>query len=372
MKPQMPTVKVGILGCGNISAIYLKNCKQFDDLEVVAVSDLNSERARMRAEEFGVPRICSPEELLVDSDIEVILNLTLPAVHYKTSRQILEAGKHVYVEKPLAVTLADGQSLQSLSQKHGPRIGAAPDTFLGAGLQTCRKVIDDGWIGRPIAATANMLCHGHEHWHPDPAFYYQQGGGPLLDMGPYYLTALIALMGPIYKVQGSISKSFETRLISSAPKFGEVCSVETPTHLTALLDFTNGAICTMTMSFDVWSHNQPCLEIYGTEGSMGLPDPNTFGGPIKIKRGREKEWSEMPLTHPFAENSRGLGLADMMYCIHNNQPHRANSDLAQHVLEVMCAVETASVSGSAVSIDSKCEQPAQMPMNVKPNSVEPA
>ena len=363
--------RVGILGCGNISAIYLKNCKMFNNLDILAVADLNPERSKARAEEYEIPVACTPEQLFSNPDIDVILNLTLPGVHYETSKIILESGKHVYVEKPLAINIIDGLSVMDIANKNQLRVGAAPDTFLGAGLQTCRKLLDDGWIGKPIAATANMLCHGHEHWHPDPVFYYKQGGGPLFDMGPYYLTALVSLLGPVCSVQGLSSKSFPVRQITSAPKFGTEFEVEIPTHLAALLLFECGAICTLTMSFDVWSHNQPCLEIYGSEGTLCLPDPNTFGGPVRLRRGREKEWSEIPLSHPYSENSRGLGLAEMMYADYLGAQHRANGDIALHVLEIMCAVESSSLAGSKIQISSRVERPAQMLMNLRPNSVEP-
>ena len=367
----MDSTKIGILGCGNISAIYLKNCGLLKDIDVIAVADLDESRSQSRATEFEIPLSLTPQQLLQHSEIEIILNLTIPKVHAETCIGVLESGKHVYVEKPLAVNLLDGINLIERAHTLNRRVGAAPDTVLGGGLQTCRKLLDDGWIGQPIAATANMLCHGHEHWHPDPAFYYRQGGGPMFDMGPYYLTALISLIGSVTRVSGMNSQTFSQRIVTSQPKFGEVMKVEIPTHLASLLQFESGAIATVTMSFDTWSHNQPCLEIYGTEGSMSLPDPNTFGGPIKIKRGREKEWSEIPMSHGFADNMRGIGLADMAVAIQSERPHRASGEMALHVLEVMCAVHSSSETGKTVDILSRCERPQPMPMVTGPNSVRP-
>ena len=223
----------------------------------------------------------------------------------------LEAGKSVYNEKPVAIKREDARKMLDMAKAKGLRVGGAPDTFMGAGIQTCIKLLDDGWIGNPIGATACMACHGPESWHPDPEFYYKIGGGPMLDMGPYYLTALVALMGPVRRVTGSTRISFPERTITSTPKFGTKIRVDVPTHVTGIMDFANGAIGTIITSFDVWAANLPCIEIYGTEGSMSVPDPNCFGGPVKIRREGAVEWSEVPLSHIYAENSRGLGIADM-------------------------------------------------------------
>ena len=229
-----------------------------------------------------VPQACSVDELLSDPRIQIVVNLTPPAVHAGVAMAVLLAGKSVYNEKPLALTCEDAHKMIEMATSGGLRIGCAPDTILGAGLQTCRKLIDDGAIGLPIAATAFMLCHGHESWHPDPEFYYQVGGGPMFDMGPYYLTALVSLLGPVSRVSGSDRASFSERVIGSSPKKGQKIKVEVPTHVTGLLDFANGAMGTIITSFDVWSHTLPHLEIYGSEGTLSLPDPNTFGGPVRL------------------------------------------------------------------------------------------
>jgi predicted dehydrogenase len=240
-------------------------------------------------------------------------------------------------------------------------VGGAPDTFLGGGIQTCRKLIDDGWVGKPIASTAFMTCHGHESWHPDPEFYYQYGGGPMFDMGPYYLTALINLMGPVSRVTGSTRITFDKRTITSAPKNGKEIVVEVPTHVAGVLDFTNGAIGTIITSFDVWHAELPRIEIYGTEGTLSVPDPNTFGGPVLLRRYDQKEWKEIPLSHEYSENSRGIGLADMAIALQTGRKHRASGELAFHVLDIMQGIHDASDQGIHYSPISTCERPEALP-----------
>ncbi|HEU5369624.1 MAG TPA: Gfo/Idh/MocA family oxidoreductase, partial [Ktedonobacterales bacterium] len=273
-------VKVGVIGCGTISGIYLETIKHLKILEAVACADLFLERAQARAAEFEVPGACSVEALLTDPEVELIINLTVPAAHAEVALAALQAGKHVYNEKPLAISREDARRMLDLAQERGLLVGNAPDTFLGGGLQTCRKLLDDGWIGEPVAAFAAMTGHGPERWHPDPAFFYQRGAGPMLDMGPYYLTALVALLGPIRRVTGSARITFPERTIASAARYGQTINVETPTHIAGVLDFASGVIGTIITSFDVWSSRLPRIEIYGTRGSLGVPDPNTFGGPV--------------------------------------------------------------------------------------------
>ena len=349
---------MGLVGCGHISDRYLKNAPQFPEFEIVACADAIPERAEARAAEYGVRAVRTVAELLADPEIEVVLNLTTPDAHAAIAGAALDAGKGVYNEKPLAIAIEDGKPLVESARAKGLRLGAAPDTFLGGGLQTCRQVIDEGAIGEPVAATASMLIHGHESWHPDPDFYYQVGGGPLFDMGPYYLTALVSLLGPVRRVTGSARATFSERTIRSEPRAGERIAVEVPTHLAAVLDFSSGAIATLVTSFDVWASEMPLLEIYGSEGSLSLPDPNTFGGPVRIKSAGDDAWRDVAITRPYTENSRGLGLADMATGLRGGAPHRANGDLAYHVLEVMHAVETASREGRHVEIESRCERPA--------------
>ena len=351
--------RVGIIGCGNISGIYLTNCRKLPGLELVACADLDMRRAEAKAAEHGI-RAATVDELLADPAIDLVVNLTIPAAHAEVNNRALAAGKHVYTEKPLATRRADGAATLALAREEGLRVGSAPDTFLGGGLQTCRKLIDDGAIGEPVAAVAFMTGHGPEGWHPDPEFFYKPGAGPMFDMGPYYLTALVSLLGPIARVTGSTRISFPERTIGSEPKRGQKIIVETPTHIAGVLDFAGGAVATIITSFDVWAANLPRIEIYGSEGSLSVPDPNTFGGPVRIRLAGDKEWREVPLTHGYTENSRGLGVADMAAAIREGRPHRASGELAFHVLDVMSAFEEASTSGQHVAITSGVAWPAAL------------
>ncbi len=364
------TVKVGIIGCGNISGIYFQAGKTFRNIEIIACADKIYERAQMKAEEYGVPKALTVDDLLADSEIEIVLNLTVPKAHAPVSRAALEAGKHVHAEKPLAVNRAEGQALMTLARERGLRVGCAPDTFLGGGLQTCRKLIDDGWIGAPVAATAFMLSHGPDAWHPDPFFYYETGGGPMFDMGPYYLTALVTLMGPVRRLTGSARITFPERLVTSQPHAGARIKVETPTHIAGVMDFASGAVATLVTSFDVWAAKVPRIEIYGTEGSLSVPDPNGFGGPVLVRRQGASEWSEIPLTHGFAENSRGIGVADMAAAIASGRPHRASGDLAFHILDIMEGFHDASRENRHYETVSTVERPAPLPMGLPPDAVE--
>ncbi|MFD2615151.1 Gfo/Idh/MocA family protein [Paenibacillus gansuensis] len=359
----MDKVKVGIIGCGNISSIYFKNCKQYENLDLIACADLDKSRAEARAEEFQIPQAYSVDELLADPDIEIVINLTIPAAHAEISLKALEAGKHVYVEKPLAVTREEGQAVLALAAAKGLRVASAPETFMGGGIQTCRKLIEDGWIGRPVSATGFMMCGGHESWHPDPAFYYHVGGGPMFDMGPYYLTAFVTLLGPIRRVTGSAVITHAERTITSKPKYGQKITVQTPTHLSGVIDFASGAVGTLITSFDVPAGcGLPNIEIYGTEGTLRVPDPNSFGGKVQIRRTGSQEWSEIPLTHGFTDNNRGIGVADMAYAIRSGRNHRANGEMAYHVLEAMHGFHDASAEGRHYNMQSSCEKPLAIPM----------
>ncbi|QBD82702.1 Gfo/Idh/MocA family oxidoreductase [Ktedonosporobacter rubrisoli] len=358
--------QVGIIGCGQISSIYFNAPQIFDVLNIVACADIDMERARAQAERFHIPKACSVEELLADPEIEIVINLTIPKVHAEIGMAAIEAGKSVYGEKPLAIELEQGQALLEAARKSNLRVGSAPDTFLGGGLQTCIKLINDGAIGVPIAAHAAMMNHGPENWHPDPDFFYQPGAGPLFDMGPYYLTALIAMMGPVKRVTSSTRITFPERTITSTPKYGNVIKVNTPTHVAGILDFANGAVATLTMSFDVWSNHLPRIEVYGTEGTLTIPDPNTFGGPVYLQRAQERQQSEIPLTHGYTENSRGIGVADMAYALRSGRTHRANGEMAYHVLDIMQALYAAAEAGTRVELESTCEQPAPLQADEHP------
>ena len=366
----MKTTKIGIVGCGDISGAYLAAGRRLEILEVAACADIDMDKARAMAAEYDVPSACSTEELLANPDIDIVVNLTPPRAHAEVNLAALRAGKSAYGEKPLAVTREEGKSALNAAREGGVRLGCAPDTFFGAAHQTCRKLIDDGLIGEPVAATAFMLCHGHESWHPAPEFHYQPGGGPMFDMAPYYLTALVNLIGPVRRVTGSTRITFPERTITSEARCGEKIKVEVPTHIAGVMDFANGAVGTIVTSFDVWSANVPCIEIYGTEGSLSVPDPNGFGGPVRVRRAGESDWREVPLSRPYADQSRGLGIADMAYAIRSGRRHRASGELAYHVLDVMHAFHDASRDGRHVELESTCERPAPLPLGLTEGSLD--
>jgi predicted dehydrogenase len=356
-------LKLGMVGCGNISEVYLRNLCSFADVEVAAVSDMDLQRARDRAQQFGIPRALAVDALLAEPDIEVILNLTIPKAHADVAMAALRSGKNVYNEKPLAVGREEARKVLDLAAEKGLRVGCAPDTFLGAALQTSRQLIDSGTIGTPVGATAFMISHGHEDWHPDPAFYYQPGGGPMFDMGPYYLSALVSLIGPIRRVTGSAQISFLERTVTSPPKFGSTIRVEVPTNIASVVDFANGAVGTMLMTFDVWRAGLPHMEIYGSEGTLRIPDPNNFGGSVELWPRDAREWRTVPLINNLTQNMRGLGVADMARALREGRPHRANGELAYHVLEIMHAAHDASREERHIKLVSTCERP--LPLRVE-------
>lgn len=366
----MKPVSVGIIGCGNISDIYFKAGKRFENIEITACADLLKERAEAKAKQHGVAKAVSVKQLLADPSIEIVVNLTVPKAHAEVAVAALEAGKHVYGEKPLALKREQGEAMLELAKKKGLLVGCAPDTFLGAAGQTARKALDDGWIGAPVAATAFMQCHGHESWHPDPEFYYEAGGGPMFDMGPYYLTMLVHLLGPVKGVAGLARVTFPERLITSEKKYGQRVQVETPTHVAGTLEFGCGAIAAMVTSFDVWRASLPPLEIHGTDGSMQVPDPNCFGGAVRVFRPGAEDWKELPHSHIYADNSRGLGVADMAAAIRTGRPHRASGTLAFHVLDTMQAFLDSSDKGRHVTLKSTCERPAAFPLGLRPGAVD--
>jgi len=356
-------IGIGIIGAGFISQIYLENLTdrlKTPEVPVIGIADIVPAAAQARAEAFDIAAL-TVDELLAHPDIHVVLNLTIPAAHAEIGLRAVAEGKSVYTEKPLTSTREDGQRLLALAQEQGVRVGGAPDTFLGAGIQTVRKLIDDGAIGTPVAASGAMLSSGHESWHPNPAFYYQPGAGPMFDMGPYYLTALVSLLGPIARVSSSARASFPTRTITSEPRAGETIDVNTPTHIAATLDFANGAIGTLTTSFDTWDTDHSLLTIYGEHGAIRVPDPNTFAGPVQLLRAgdpRAKVWEDVPLIAGHPENARGLGVLDLAHAIRTGGPQRASGELAYHVLDVMHATLESSAEGRHIEIASTVERPA--------------
>lgn len=362
-------MNIGIVGCGNISGIYFKNAARLKNVQVTRCSDLIPERAVEVAAEQGCTA-CDTEELLAGDDVDIVLNLTIPKAHHEVAIQALRAGKHVYNEKPVAMTRGQAAEMLTLAEEKGLRVGCAPDTFLGGGLQTCRALIDAGKIGTPVGAMAFMGCPGHERWHPAPEFYYKPGGGPVLDMGPYYITALVTLLGSIRRVAGLTKVGRSPRVVGSGPLEGQEIEVEVPTHITGVLDFADGAAATLITSFDVWGHNCPRIEIYGTEGALSCPDPNTFGGPVRIKRGGD-EWDDVEVDRPYTENSRCLGVADMAAAIESGRDHRCSGALATHVLDATLALYESSESGQYATLETAIQRPAPMPADLAEGTVEP-
>ncbi len=358
----MEETNVGVVGCGNISGVYLKNAPRLG-LNVVACADIEMSRAQARAAELGV-KAFTVEQLLADPAVGIVVNLTAPAAHAVVNLAALNAGKHVYTEKPLAAARAEGQKTLALAREKDLRVGAAPDTFLGGGLQTCRKLVDEGVIGEPVAFSAFMGYGGPEAWHPNPDFFYQPGAGPMFDMGPYYLTALIHLLGPARRVTGAARASFLERTAGHPDIRGQKIKVNTSTHVAGVLEFASGPIGTVVTTFDVQAHQQPRIEIYGSEGTLSAPDPNTFGGPVRLWLRGDKEWRDVPLTHVNTGNERGLGAADMARALRSGRAHRASSQMAYHVLDLMHAFHDAAREGRHVELTSACQRPSSLPVGL--------
>lgn len=358
-------MRTGLIGCGNISGAYLKNCRTFSHLTITKCADLRPEAAQARAQEFGLTAV-SVDELLADPELDAVLNLTTPLSHTEIDLRALAAGKHIYSEKPFGVDFAAGRQVMAEAKKKGLRVGCAPDTFLGGGHQTCRALIDEGLIGKVIGGTAFMLCHGHESWHPAPGFYYQFGGGPLFDMGPYYLTALVNMLGPVVRVSAANNRSTDNR-IGTRVNAGKTFPVEVDTNVNAILEFASGAVINLITSFDVWaSAHYKGIELYGTEGALQVPDPNCFSGDIRFFRaGVTAEWAKADNPRIYNENMRCIGLADMAAGLELNRPHRCSGELACHVLDIMCSIIRAGQEHAPVLLETTCERPAPLPANLK-------
>ena len=350
-------LRIGMVGCGNISAAYLSTFPQLDAVELVAVADLDMDRAQAIAAEYPGVRALSVDKLLADDGVDLVLNLTVPAAHAEVALRAIAAGKHVYGEKPLAANSAQARQMLQAADDAGLILGSAPDTVLGTGTQTARKAIDDGLIGRPIAATATMVTPGHERWHPNPDFYYQPGGGPLLDMGPYYVSALVTLLGPVTSVIGSASSTRSVRTIGSGPRAGESIPVTTPTHITGILVHATGALSTLVMSFDAVSSRSANIEIHGETGSLTVPDPNRFDGQASLRRLDGEDWEVLPVSAGYLGAARGIGLQDLALTPAGSLP-RANGLLGFHVLDVMESLLRSAETGAAVAVHSSCERPS--------------
>ncbi|MFC3164159.1 Gfo/Idh/MocA family protein [Ciceribacter thiooxidans] len=358
---------VGIIGCGNISTTYFSLAPLFKGLKVLACTDLNMNAAELRAEEYGV-KAQTVDELLANDELDIIVNLTIPDAHYAVSKRILEAGKHVYSEKPLVLSLEAGEDLRRIATDKKLSVGCAPDTFLGGAHQLARKYIDEGGIGRITSGTCHVMSPGMEMWHPNPDFFFLPGGGPVLDLGPYYIANLINLIGPVKRVAALTSMASETRTITSQPRAGEVIPVRTPTNIHALLEFENGATVTLSASWDVWSHRHGNMELYGTDGSLFVPDPNFFGGTVEAS-GRNKEIKPLEgWDHPFGINNqehangpranyRTAGLADMAVAILEGRDARCSLDRALHGVDVMTSILQSGAEGRFVDLSTTCTQP---------------
>jgi predicted dehydrogenase len=356
-------IGVGILGCGKISDAYFDGLKRYGHIQVVACADIIPERATAKSIQHGV-KAMSCDELLASPDVQIIVNLTLPQSHAAVNETILRAGKHAYCEKPFALNTADGARVLALAKQRGLLVGCAPDTFLGSGLQTARAIIDRGDIGTPLSAMAHFLHRGHETWHPAPEFYYQAGGGPMFDMGPYYLTALVNFLGPIARVGGVARKGYAERTITSQPLAGKKFPVEVSTHYFGTAEFASGAVASIVTSFDTYPFPLPRIVVFGTEGTLEAPDPNHFHGEVRLFDRANKTYVAAAPTHA-AERLRGTGVADMARAVlRRDRGFRANGELAQHIVDAMCGFDAASAAGRSVALQTTCARPAALPANL--------
>jgi predicted dehydrogenase len=361
-------VAVGILGCGHVSDQYLRGCSMFDGLQLEACADLDVERARQKADRYSIPKAYSPSELLADSDVELVVNLTPPLEHARTTLEAIRSGKHVWCEKPLAATLDDARQVLTAARDGALRVGCAPDTFLGPGLQAAIRLMESGWIGEPVAAVAFVSEHGYEHFHPAVDPFYGPGGGPALDLGPYYVTTLVAMLGPVKRVGAVARASVPVRTIPTGPRRGDRIPVHVPTHVAGVLEFEAGVPANVLMSWDIWSTHLPYIEVYGSDGSVSLPNPDLYDGLPRVRTAGPEEldqpppppgslpWNTMPPAYG-SRVERGIGVADMAHAIRSGRPHRAGAELAYHVLEVLSALLVSSREGRHVEIESRCERP---------------
>ncbi len=374
-----PPLRIGLVGCGRISDIYLRTLQKFSETKVVGCASLDLGESKAKAQQYGLDLACTPDELIANEDIDCILNLTIPAAHFDISWQALNAGKHIYAEKPFVTHREQGEKLLKLAAEKDLYLGNAPDTFLGGRWQTVKKLLDSGVIGKPTSVSAFVGTRGVERHHPNPDFYYQTGGGPLLDLGPYYFTAMVFLLGPICRVSGMARRAFAERLIESQPRAGERIPVEVDTHVQSMFEFASGVQGSMTISFDIWESDTPRFEIYGENGTICIADPdpvhgaNIFQGDVWY-RTREtsrwvyqprvpgnEHWEVAPNTHGYNEDSRGLGLVDMALAIREKRAARCNGELAMHIFDVMQGVLDSAEYKQFVDIDSRCDAPLALP-----------
>lgn len=361
---------IGVIGCGNISATYFGLAPLFRGIEMRACADIDTKVAKARAKEYKL-RAATVDELLEADDIDIVVNLTIPAVHYEVSKAVLDAGKHVYSEKPFVLSVKEGLDLKKTAEKQGRRIGSAPDTFLGGAHQLARNLIDAGKLGRITSGTCHVMSHGMEHWHPNPDFFFQPGGGPILDLGPYYIANLIQLVGPVKQVAALATIPVKERTITSKPRFGQKIPVNTPTTIHALLEFENGAAVSFNASWDVWQHGHAPMELFGEEGTIYVPDPNFFGGDVRYTQRGDSVKKLPKWNHPFGvsnqkhavgmlANYRTAGLADMANAIMEGRPHRCSMEVALHAIDVMTGILKSGESGKFVEMQTTCERPAAL------------
>ncbi len=372
----MKKTGIGIVGCGMISGAYFKAAQRFRNITITGCCDTIAAKAEEKAAEFNC-KAMSYEELINHPEVEIVLNLTPPKAHCKVLTDALNAGKHAYTEKPFGVDDAEVNAVCELASAKGLRLGCAPDTFLGGGLQTARKLIDDNWIGKVLSGTAIVQGRGPEKWGHAP-FFYDKGAGPMLDLGPYYVTALVSLLGPAKAVTAVTARGSEFRTFGDtvAEQYQDKYKpfdnypVNVDTHQTGIIEFANGAVITVIASFDVFKHGHNPIELYGSEGSLIVPDPNTFGGDVKVFRPGMDGFQIVPKPFIYTENSRSIGIADMAKAIADNRPHRASCELARHVIEIMFAFERSSAEGRKISIKSSCERPAPLPLGLSDGELD--
>jgi predicted dehydrogenase len=376
---ELRPLTVGILGCGHVSDQYFRGCSLFDGLHLVACADLDVERARRQAERYGIPKAYSPSDLFADAEVELVVNLTPPLEHARVTTEALRSGKHVWSEKPLAATLDEGRKVLATARECDVRVGCAPDTFLGPGLQTAARLVQSGWIGEPVAAVAFVSEHGYEHFHPAVDAFYGPGGGPALDLGPYYVTTLVGMLGPVKRVGAVARVTHPARTIPTGARRGERIPVHVPTHVAGVLELESGVPVNLLMSWDIWSTRLPYIEVYGSDGSLSLPNPDEYDGLPELRKAGPAElrqppprpgalpWATMPPSYG-SHVERGIGVADMAHAIRSGRPHRAGAELAYHVLEVLTALSASSREGRHVEIESRCERPAPIEPASEPDS----
>ena len=355
----MRKYKAAIIGAGSISNHYLRFAKEVysDWFTIVAVSDIILDKAKERAEKYGVEKYCLPEEVYEDKDIDIIINLTVPQAHEEVIIKALETGHHVYTEKPLACSREGMNRIIETSKRCNKRVGCAPDSFMSAPAQTAKKALEDDWIGEPVGVNAICAMRGNEYWRPDSDFFYKKGAGPMMDMAPYYLNIFVNLFGAMDSVQTMATTTWQERTIKVAPRRGEKIQVEVPTYVSSAIKFESGIIGTFVNSFDIWGTQQPYIEVYGEKGTMIIPDPNRYSGDVLLKRFKDSEWRVLNQFVEYSAYGRGIGIADMVRAIEEDREHRASLELAYHVTDTIFAMDEAAESNSLVKINSGAKKP---------------